>query len=752
MKTSYDEFVHSVEDTSSFEKKLDIKKHELTRIRNCLKSDDIPGRPRLVAKLIYLEMEGESTQFGQIEVANLMAQSNYNFKWLGYIGSSVLTDATSEVLLLMTHTILKDISHEEQPNVQVLALSAVANIGGNDLITASLQLVQKEMTSKTIRVAKAAACAALRAVRENPEYIEAFRKYVPELLNHKSHCVMIAGINLACEMLTRDPHMRTKWKLFGQPFMNVLRDLKHNAPTKKTEFHFFNDPFLQCRALKALGLLKHKSDELDSLLQEIITDLDCHTNTARSILLEATETVKLSGKSHSLKVLAINQIGRMLDLKSAAVLYSALSAFSRLLLSENDIIDRNSSDSTAMQRYRGQIVKLLDHPDLSIRKRALEVISAILNENNITKLAPEIIRYMKLVDTEFRSEMVPKIYTAVQRFSPDNSWNIDSTLHIIIDNAKFIGNDIISSFCTLVSKNNDLRSVALESLENILTYYQTNQPLMQISAFLIGEFENNKPDVIDKFMKVIVQPNQLSRTTCYIIVALAKLAFRFQRETEIFQFLSKFENDNRLDVQQRAGEMKRLLSNPKYSVFLKQVGDNLEESNNQPYQQSSNSKPQINDLLDIDDKEDIHIQKSSKKSSQDALLDLMDDSDDQNTRLPKLPKDAKLAFETSDFSAYFEVQVNKCDVRQVAIRVSFFNKTNVQLNKFNPSFGVPDGWSLTAQPISSTSLPPQGGPPITQVLLLMNHGSFPLAMRAQINYMFRSQPISEKCLVNNVFK
>ena len=74
----------------------------------------------------------------------------------------------------------------------------------------------------------------------------------------------------------------------------------------------------------------------------------------------------------------------------------------------------------------------------------VHVVSAIINEDNVTKLVPEIFQFMSLVDNDFRGEIIPKLYAAIQRFSPDDAWNIDSTLHIIIDNPLFIGNDIIS--------------------------------------------------------------------------------------------------------------------------------------------------------------------------------------------------------------------------------------------------------------------------------------------------------------------
>ena len=211
MKTAYKDFVNSVEDASTNEKKNQLKSHELAKIRNRIKlSDDQPGRPRIVSKLIYLEMEGEVTNFGQIEVAALMANPRFSYKWIGYVGAGVLIDADCDVVLLVTQTVIKDIQNTSDRRVQRLGLSAVANIGGSDLITAAIPEIQKTLTCKNPDVVKCAAMAALRCIRSNIEYADNFRKFVPKLLNHRDHAVMLGGINLAVEMLRTIPQNNGK--------------------------------------------------------------------------------------------------------------------------------------------------------------------------------------------------------------------------------------------------------------------------------------------------------------------------------------------------------------------------------------------------------------------------------------------------------------------------------------------------------------------------------------------------------------
>lgn len=740
MKTSYNSFVESVEDAITHESKAQIRTRELAKIRNRIKMDNDVGRPRIVSKLIYLEMEGENTNFGQVEIVSLMANPRFSYKWIGYIAASVLLDPNSDTLLLITQTVIHDIENQQNPDICYLALSTVANLGGKDLLIATLPSIQKCLESKNPRILKAAASASLRAIKDSPEYCNNFRPFIPKLLNSSDHAAILVGTNLALEMLKINSSLAQQWKKFTRPFIDLLRDLKNTPPSTEIEFHLFNDPFLQCQALRVLALIDSRSDELDSVLQEIITDLDYHSVTGRSILIQATETIKFVAKSQSLKTLAINQIGRMLDLRKDAIIYSALSAFSRLLLTSDSkssfLVDRNSTDSTAMQRYRSQIVKYLDHPDWSIRRRALDVIMAIINQQNATNLIPEIIRYIKQIDNHYKGEIVPKLYSAIQRFSPNETFYMDSALDIILGNPEFIGNGIITSFCALLNDNIELRTVALTSLENVFEFYADNQPLIQIAAFCIGEYEQrheNISNLIQSFINVLKAPNQLGRTMCYVISCLTKLAIRFNKVNEVIAVIEQLSHNNKLDVQQRAGEMYRMLSSPsKFIEVLRPMTDEIE--NHVPLDDSNE-----NSLIDL-------MTTSNYVWSSDQLL-----SEPVNHELFSPPKNSQLAFERPEFVAYFEIRKNQENLNEIAIRVNFFSKISLQLTNFKATFAVPNGWTITHQQPSANCLMPAGGQPITQVLFLMNHGKAPLAMKAQISYMFRSQPVTENCQVGNVF-
>ena len=63
-------------------------------------------------------------------------------------------------------------------------------------------------------------------------------------------------------------------------------------------------------------------------------------------------------------------------------------------------------------------------------RRALDLVYALVNENNIKSLTKELLEYLKVSDTEFKPDLTAKICQLVLRFAPDKRWHFDSILQV----------------------------------------------------------------------------------------------------------------------------------------------------------------------------------------------------------------------------------------------------------------------------------------------------------------------------------
>ena len=66
-------------------------------------------KSRNLAKCIFMHMLGYPTNFIHMTCVNLLASGKYSDKRIAYVALCVLMDERSEVLLLTSHTIKKDL-------------------------------------------------------------------------------------------------------------------------------------------------------------------------------------------------------------------------------------------------------------------------------------------------------------------------------------------------------------------------------------------------------------------------------------------------------------------------------------------------------------------------------------------------------------------------------------------------------------------------------------------------------------------
>lgn len=88
-------------------------------------------------------------------------------------------------------------------------------------------------------------------------------------------------------------------------------------------------------------------------------------------------------------------------------------------------------DTNAVQRHRNIILDCLRDGDISIRRRALELTYALINEQNVRVLIRELLAFLEVADEEFKLGMTTQICLAAERFAPNKRWHIDTVLRVL---------------------------------------------------------------------------------------------------------------------------------------------------------------------------------------------------------------------------------------------------------------------------------------------------------------------------------
>lgn len=198
-----------------------------------------------------------------------------------------------------------------------------------------------------------------------------------------------------------------------------------NGFSPEHDVHGITDPFLQVKILRLLRILgkgsSSASEQMNDILTQIATNTESAKNAGNAILYEAVLTIMNIEADHALRVLAINILGRLLANKDNNIRYVALTTLLRTI----DV------DNASVQRHRTTVLDCLRDPDISIRKRAVDLCFALINENNVRILVRELIIYLESPLAEHSISLAAKLAVLAERFAPNKKWLVNTYCQIL---------------------------------------------------------------------------------------------------------------------------------------------------------------------------------------------------------------------------------------------------------------------------------------------------------------------------------
>nr|CAB39730.1 adaptor protein complex AP-1 large subunit [Arabidopsis thaliana] len=631
-----------------------VVRKECADIRALINEDDPHDRHRNLAKLMFIHMLGYPTHFGQMECLKLIASPGFPEKRIGYLGLMLLLDERQEVLMLVTNSLKQDLNHSNQ-YVVGLALCALGNICSAEMARDLAPEVERLIQFRDPNIRKKAALCSTRIIRKVPDLAENFVNAAASLLKEKHHGVLITGVQLCYELCTINDealeYFRTKCT---EGLIKTLRDITNSAYQPEYDVAGITDPFLHIRLLRLLRVLGQgdadASDLMTDILAQVATKTESNKNAGNAVLYECVETIMAIEDTNSLRVLAINILGRFLSNRDNNIRYVAL----------NMLMKAITFDDQAVQRHRVTILECVKDPDASIRKRALELVTLLVNENNVTQLTKELIDYLEISDEDFKEDLSAKICFIVEKFSPEKLWYIDQMLKVLCEAGKFVKDDVWHALIVVISNASELHGYTVRALYKSVLTYSEQETLVRVAVWCIGEYGdllvNNvgmlgiedpitvtESDAVDVIEDAITRHNSDSTTKAMALVALLKLSSRFPSISErIKDIIVKQKGSLLLEMQQRAIEYNSIVDRHKNirsslvdrMPVLDEATFNVRRAGSFPASVSTMAKPSVSlqngveklpvaplvDLLDLDS-DDIMVAPSP--SGADFLQDLL---------------------------------------------------------------------------------------------------------------------------------
>ena len=645
------------------EEERSVINKESAEIRNLSKDPNAPHKARNLCKAIYMQMMGYQTSFMQLSCINLLASPDYTEKRIAYSALSLVIDSTSQVLLLATSTIKKDLQNKDNPEIQALALNAVGDVCTPDMCREiSMEVSNIIQNAEDSNVKKKAACAAVIIIKNCPEMMDSYIDKIPLLLEDRTHSVCLSGIYLVLEMINKNPSIVDKIKKYHSMFVKYEKSLLSVSYSPEFDVNGITDPFLQAKILEILQYTakddKDLIDELADLFVSVQSITESSKQTGYALQYEIIKDINNLNASSGMKNLSNNILGKFLSSNDYNLKYIAL----------NTLKDVARKDLASVQKHRSVILEFLKDNDISLQKRALDLIYLIINKNNLKNITKECLIFLPKAEDEIKYELTKKLQDSIVKYSLSYKWEIDSLIKMVINSKGKLYEDVLSQIIIAILKVKELYVYSAHKVFLALKVKknENNPSLAKLCIYIIGELctylTNNttlncknetisvtEDDILNLLKDVGLKHNSLGNETVieYLLNAFVKMIIKFKDKKSVIESMIKFYKRSFFaEVQSRALEYLQFYKSEKENMKAKMVEPVLLPKKNREGNDNINEKRKLVDDNDEENYEpeddlicvrltegvikNIEINDNNINDNDNNPLDFLNDKDNNN--------------------------------------------------------------------------------------------------------------------------
>ncbi|KAJ2660046.1 hypothetical protein IW148_003977 [Coemansia sp. RSA 1199] len=540
---------------------------ELANIRTKFKEAGLNSynRKKYVCKLVYMSLLGYDVQFGHKEAVDLASSAKYSEKQIGYLAVTLLLPEDSGYMRGVLAALRRDINGGDDVSVCV-ALAAVSNVATREIAEALTEEILNQLLSPSAStfVKKKAALCLLRLLRRFPDAAgaHAWAARVIPYMGHRDAGVTLAVTSLATALAQQYPDAMRKAAAFAVRRLKSLV-LDGECPTDYM-YYTVAAPWLQVKLLRLLQYFPApESAELRTLLLRILRHIiDAGQDAPRelqqmnaqySILFEAIGLGIHLDVDQGLMHESAALLGRFITSRETNVRYLGLETMAHLAA---------YIDSLApLKRFQGVITQALRDRDVSVRRRALDLLYSMCDVDNAKPVVGELLRHMGGADLALREEMALKVAILTEKYATEYAWYIDVMMRLVALAGEHLGDEVWHRIVQVVLGNEELQLYACTIALQALNAPVCHESAFKVSAYVLGEFGHliaNAPDSapIDQLKALQSKmPSVSLQARAVALTTVAKFTNLFPEiKTACLRVLDRHRGALDAELQQRACE------------------------------------------------------------------------------------------------------------------------------------------------------------------------------------------------------
>lgn len=553
-------------------------------IKQELRQDNIAVKSNAVAKLTYLQMLGYDISWAAFNIIEVMSSAKFTYKRIGYLAASQCFHEGTEVLMLTTNMIRKDLNSQNQYDAGT-AMTGLACFITCDLARDLANDIMTLLTSTKPYLRKKAVLILYKVFLRFPEALRPAFPRLKEKLEDPDPGVQSAAVNVVCELARKNPK---NYLSLAPVFFKLMTSSTNN--------------WMLIKIIKLFSALTPLEPRLGKKLIEPLTNL-IHSTSAMSLLYECINTVIAGMPNHNASIqLCVQKLRILIEDSDQNLKYLGLLAMSKIL----------KTHPKSVQAHKDLVLSCLDDKDESIRLRALDLLYGMVSKKNLMEIVKKLMVHMdKAEGTTYRDELLSKIIEICSQNNYQFISNFEWYVSILVELTRIEGTRhgklIASQMLDVVIRVQAIRefgvsqlALLLDSAHLLVGNAQRNSicEVLYAAAWICGEFSECVPNpqgTIEAMLrgKVTSLPGHIQSVYVQNVMKLYARVLRDASSKEnddgddddivdapkvvgqlLVEKLPMFIQSSDLEVQERACCMLQLM---KYIIRLESKGENVAE-------------------------------------------------------------------------------------------------------------------------------------------------------------------------------
>ncbi|KAK9453464.1 adaptin N terminal region-domain-containing protein [Dipodascopsis uninucleata] len=554
----------------------------ISECRKEVLAQDMDVKTMAVMKLAYLQMLGYDMAWASFNVLEVMSSSKFSQKRIGYLAAMQSFGADTDVLMLTTNMLKKDLSSANHLDVAI-AISGISNIVSPSLARDLSDDLLKMINHSRPYVRKKAVLVMYKIFLQFPEALRSSFPRLREKLEDPEISVVSATVNVICELAKKHP--KNYLPLAPQLF-NILTTSSNN--------------WMLIKIIKLFSSLAPIEPRLKAKLVPPITNI-IQTTTAMSLLYECINCIVAGGMldkdDEQLATMCVNKLREFFEETDQNLKFVGLLAYNKIVLIHPNLVAQNVD----------VVMDCMDDPDLSIRQRAVELVVYLINPETIFDVVKRLMLQLipqsrdQVLPESYRAEVVRRILDMCSNNTYANVTNFEWYIAVLVDLVKIsegikdVGVEIGLELQNVAVRVRSVRDNAVNAAARMVcdrNILNKNVGVLKYASWIVGEYAIylDNPDVVLDFM-LKLEPHLVSADieAAYIqsipkvfavYAGSSQIPWTQSRVNEVMQltarieaFLESYATSMDIEVQERAVEFLEFFRLIELSVTERQGDD-----------------------------------------------------------------------------------------------------------------------------------------------------------------------------------